>query len=117
MANFITYLITKINGNYQGSDHLGNRYYEHKKMVNNRKKRWVIYHDMDEASLVPPVYHGWLHYTHDNFPKPDDVKNYQWQKQHLPNLNGTKFAHLPKGHSRNHSQRQVATGDYQAWRP
>ena len=30
-----------------------------------RRKRWVIYNGVVEASRVPADWHGWLHYTND----------------------------------------------------
>jgi len=42
---------------------------------------------------VPAIWHGWLHYTNDDLP--DNAHNHLWQKIHLPNLTGTKFAYSP----------------------
>ena len=48
-------------GTRVGDDSFGNVYYQTK----DAKRRWVIYRDLSEASLVPPEWHGWLHYTVD----------------------------------------------------
>ena len=48
-------------GTRVGEDGFGNIYFQTK----DGKRRWVIYRDLSEASLVPPEWHGWLHYTVD----------------------------------------------------
>ena len=119
MANFVTNLITRMYGTYVGADTLGNRYFQHRKLTaDGKRKRWVVYKNFDEASCVPPQYHGWLHYTHDEFPDSSKQHLYDWQIDHKPNLSGTKYSYKPKGHSDHvDGKRQAATGDYIAWRP
>ena len=51
-----------------GDDPFGNRYFEEKRITRptGRKRRWVVYAQRQrEASLVPPEWHAWLHYTTD----------------------------------------------------
>lgn len=110
-----TKIHTWLNGIYIGEDQFGNKYYEHKKVnkTSGRKKRWVIYKGLPEASKVPAEWHGWLHYTFDTVPK----KRYKWQKQHMPNLTGTELAYRPPGHILKGGKRDKAIGDYQAWEP
>ena len=52
-----------------GEDGHGNKYYEIKRGVQYGRHRYVIYKDvhLDEytPTLVPPEWHGWLHYMHD----------------------------------------------------
>ena len=56
-----TRLFTWRFGTRVGEDGFGNVYYQ----TEDGKRRWVIYRDHSEASLVPPEWHGWLHYTVD----------------------------------------------------
>ena len=52
-----------------------------------KRKRWVIYNGIVEASKVPAEWHAWLHYTAE---APLSTANeFEWQKEHLPNLTGT----------------------------
>ena len=62
-----TRLWTWRQGRYIGGDEFGNRYYEQRSGVGpiGRPRRWVIYKDLSEPTLVPPEWHGWLHYTFD----------------------------------------------------
>ena len=95
-----------------GTDQFGNRYYRQKNFrvrergagKFSRERRWVIYNGQAEASRVPPAWHGWLHHTVKDPPRPEDVqKKYPWQKEHLPNLTGTVYAY--------HPQRPAGAGD------
>ncbi|MFM9864552.1 MAG: NADH-ubiquinone oxidoreductase subunit NDUFA12 family protein, partial [Micropepsaceae bacterium] len=80
-------------------------------------RRWVIYKNLAEASLVPAEWHGWLHHTVDDPPTiaPPNVK--PWEKEHLPNLTGTAAAYRPPGSLLGDGKRAPATGDYEAWQP
>jgi NADH:ubiquinone oxidoreductase subunit len=98
-------------GRLVGEDTQGNRYYEDKKKMRYGKpRRWVIYKGRAEASKIPADWHGWLHFTASEPPTPR--QRYPWEKEHLPNLTGTPYAHQPKG-------LQGATPDkgYEAWVP
>src|SRR3546814_7869537 len=44
-------------GRKVGEDALGNRYY----LARDGKRRWVLYKGSNDASRVPPEWHGWLH--------------------------------------------------------
>jgi NADH:ubiquinone oxidoreductase subunit len=102
-----------------GSDSLGNRYYRSKPRPGyKRERRWVIYKGAPEASMVPPEWHGWLHYQTDEMPS-DQAPSFRrpWQKPHQPNLTGTQSAYRPPGHILQGGQRDKATGDYTAWKP
>lgn len=113
-----TILHTWLHGQKVGNDALGNIYYKARKTAaGQRERRWVMYVDEPEASLVPPEWHGWLHHTlpapltaNDSFHKP-------WQKPHQPNLTGTAAAYFPPGHSYKGAQRPATTSDYEAWKP
>jgi NADH:ubiquinone oxidoreductase subunit len=114
-----TLFYTWMNGRQVGSDSFGNKYYEHKsrRRLDGRLKRWVVYNGMVEASKVPPEWHGWLHYSLDAIPDGDGPPRYDWQKDHLPNLTGTRYAYRPPGHVLNGGKRDQATGDYEPWTP
>ena len=98
-------------GRLVGEDTQGNKYYEDKKKTRYGKpRRWVIYKGYPEASKVPPDWHGWLHFT---ISEPPECQNrYPWEKEHLPNLTGTSYAHQPKG-----LRRLIPEKDYEAWKP
>ena len=52
------------NGEQVGEDGLGNRYFRSR----DGKRRWVLYKGSNDASRVPPEWHGWLHGTFDELP-------------------------------------------------
>ena len=111
-----TWLLTLFKGQLVGSDGLGNRYYQERAVrPNGRSRRWVIYKGQAEASLVPPEWHSWLHYTTDK-PIQESARR-AWSKQPLPNLTGTPASYRPPGHDYEGGQRDRATGDYEAWTP
>jgi len=101
--------------NQVGFDEFGNQYFESKKTLRGNKKRFVIYKGSAEPSKVPPHWHGWLHYTHNDLPK--NIHKYSWQKTHLPNLTGTKFAHLPLGIALSNGKQSGVISNYQSWKP
>lgn len=115
MTTLGTRIFTLLKGRYMGKDQFGNRYYEERGVVKNRRrKRWVIYRGIAEASKVPAEWHGWLHYT---LKTPLSSKRYAWQQPHLPNLTGTLGRYLPKGHLLKGGKRAANKADYQAWTP
>jgi NADH:ubiquinone oxidoreductase subunit len=111
-----TRIFTWLNGHRVGADSIGNVYYEERQArPGARKRRWVMYAGEPEASLVPPEWHAWLHYTTDapialGNPRP-------WLKPHEPNLTGTPEGYRPPGSDYRGGHRQRATGDYEAWTP
>ena len=73
---------------------------------------------MPEPSKVPAHWHGWLHYTTDTVPMVGQpVHQYEWQKEHVPNLTGTTNRYLPQGHVLKGAKRAKSTADYVAWKP
>lgn len=106
-------------GRYVGADDLGNKYYEQRSGVgpHGKPRRWVIYKNLSEASLVPPGWHGWLHHTVDTPPTESDYNAKPWQQAHRPNMTGTPDAYRPSGSILTDDVRPAATGDYQAWKP
>ena len=102
--------------NYLGHDEFGNKYYEQKKSQNNKKnKRMVDYKGINEASKVPAKYHGWLHHYSDDFPKTNKTRH-KWQKKHLPNLSGTKYAYEPKNINQGFENSNKGR-EYTSWSP
>jgi NADH:ubiquinone oxidoreductase subunit len=105
-------------GEKVGSDELGNTYYRAKPRPGyKRERRWVMYEGAPEASMVPPEWHGWLHYQTNEVPGDAESFRRTWQKPHQPNLTGTNQAYRPPGHILKGGQRESATGDYKAWVP
>ena len=105
----------KIFCNQVGSDEFGNQYFEAKKVKDSKKRRYVIYNGIAEPSKVPASWHGWLHYTTDDLP--DNTHNHLWQKIHLPNLTGTKFAYFHFGNELEKTVKQKVDSSYQSWQP
>lgn len=100
-------------GRQVGTDSLGNIYYEGKK----DGRRWVIYAGENDASVVPPEWHSWLHRQIDGLP--DDVlpPARSFAKPGTRNLTGTDIAYRPSGALEKGGRRQAASGDYEAWTP
>jgi NADH:ubiquinone oxidoreductase subunit len=95
-VSFINSLYVKLFSRKVGQDQFGNSYYLGKdKDYLGNNKRYVLYKGRDEASKVPPLWHAWLHYLSDELPPEDKDTNFSWQKAHLPNLTGTKYAYDP----------------------
>ncbi|MCL2469510.1 MAG: NADH-ubiquinone oxidoreductase subunit NDUFA12 family protein [Alphaproteobacteria bacterium] len=77
-------------GVFVGEDAMGNRYY---RSLGQPERRWVLYRGEAEASLVSPLWFGWLHHQCDQ-PLPEDEEvRYPWQKAPEPNLTGTPYAY------------------------
>jgi NADH:ubiquinone oxidoreductase subunit len=108
-----TWIYTKRHGRLVGEDVFGNAYYQ----TADGKRRWVLYKNIAEASMVPAEWHGWLHHTVDNPPTVEPPKVKPWEREHRPNLTGTPLAQKPSGSLAASGQRPHATGDYEAWQP
>ncbi len=81
-----------------GNDEQGNRYYEERQAsLEGRKRRYVIYSGLAEASRVSADWHGWMHHTVAEPPTVAPLKRQKWEKPHQPNLTGTVRAYRPKG--------------------
>ena len=107
-------------GVFIGKDEFGNRYYEakdNKDSYDQRKRRWVVFEGVAEASKVSPDWYGWLHYTFDEPPTRAPLMRRSWEKDYIPNLTGTLMAWRPKGSISRTGERPRATGDYEAWTP
>jgi NADH:ubiquinone oxidoreductase subunit len=116
-ATFGTWLGTRVSGERVGSDALGNVYYQAKKRTGVYDRRWVMYNGSNDASRVPPEWHGWLHNTHETPPTEALPPPRKWEKDATANLTGTTTAYLPAGASGSGAQRAKASGDYEAWSP
>lgn len=114
-----TRLYTYFKGTNVGDDIFGNRYFtESKAPKQGRAKRWVLYKGMAEPSKVPADWFGWLHYTTDVVPSTQSkAHHHAWEKQHVPNLTGTKRAYAPTGSLRGVARHDKSTADYEAWKP
>lgn len=107
---FLQQLRIKLFCTFVGRDEFGNSYYE-----NRDKKRFVVYKGIAEPSKIPAKWHGWIHYTNDISPVNVNIKEYSWQKIHLPNLTGTKYAFNPKN-SLSSTVSKVRK-PYEEWKP
>lgn len=104
-------------GKTVGEDQFGNVYYEGGIDSEGRTRRWVIYKNYSEASMIPPGWHGWIHHRVDVAPTDETYTPREWQKGHEPNLTGSPLAYRPKGSLLGNTHRPQVTGDYDAWTP
>jgi NADH:ubiquinone oxidoreductase subunit len=122
-ATIGTSLWSALNGEEVGSDLAGNRYFRAKKRVKQgqpfagSERRWVIYSGANDASHVPPEWHGWLHGQFDGVPESRLPAPRIWEAGHTPNATGTAAAYRPQGALERGGRRAAATGDYEAWSP
>lgn len=117
-ATFGTWLGTATGGERVGEDADGNRYFQSRKAGENGQfRRWVIYKGNNDASRVPPEWHGWLHNTLELPPEDGLPPARKWEAEPLPNLTGTTQAYKPAGALERGGARAAATGDYEAWSP
>ncbi|WP_174273726.1 NADH:ubiquinone oxidoreductase subunit NDUFA12 [Sphingomonas bacterium] len=114
-ATIGTLLFSRRNGLSVGSDALGNAYFQ-SKAGKSVPRRWVIYQGANDASRVPPEWHGWLHNTTDLIPETLPPPR-AWEQPAVPNLTGTAAAFRPAGALERGGNRAAATGDYEAWSP
>ncbi|MDN5248668.1 NADH:ubiquinone oxidoreductase subunit NDUFA12 [Bartonella sp. TP] len=100
-----------------GTDFLGNTYYEGGLHKDGYPRRWVIYKNYSEASLIPAGWHGWIHHRVNTPPVDEIYRAYDWEKAHQPNLTGSQFAYFPKGSINVKGNRDAVSSDYRSWRP
>lgn len=113
-----TSLFTFFCGKPVGKDEFGNTYYISRGVgADGKKKRWVAYKGKADPTMVPAIWHGWLHYRTDVIPTQDSAPKYPWLKKHTPNLTGTSLAYLPSGHPLRGGKTPKASGDYESWQP
>ena len=101
---FGTRIKTILFGKFIGSDEYGNKYYESK-----RGKRWVIYASEIDASKIPVEWYSWIHFTPNKIEKDHELKKFDWQKPHQPNLTGTEAAYYPN------KNKNAANKKYKTW--
>jgi len=116
-ATIGTRMFSNRNGERVGHDHLGNVYFQTKPGRKGMARRWVIYSGSNDASRVPPEWHGWLHNTIEGAPENALPPARIWEKEATPNLTGTAMAYRPSGALEQGGRRAAATGDYQPWTP
>jgi len=117
-ATIGTSIFSAMNGEHVGTDAQGNQYYvSKKKHGDGRQRRWVIYNGANDASRVPPEWHGWLHGSFDDLPESNLPPARIWEVDYTPNATGTADAYRPAGALERGGQRAKATGDYEAWTP
>jgi len=100
-----------------GEDAFGGVYFEGKPLPDGRRRRFVRYKGANDASRVPPEWHGWLHHQVNDLPDASLPPPRRWEKEPEPNLTGTASAYRPAGAMELGGKRAPATGDYEAWTP
>jgi NADH:ubiquinone oxidoreductase subunit len=121
-ATIGTALFSALKGEHVGTDAQGNEYYRAKPKPAQatsagRERRWVIYNGANDASRVPPEWHGWLHPSYDELPESHLPPAKIWEADYTPNATGTLSAYRPQGALERGGRRAAATGDYEAWTP
>lgn len=100
-----------------GQDGEGNSYFEEKRALSGaRKRRYVLYDGVAEASRIPPDWFGWLHHLIDVPPNVAALPRKAWEKPHQANLTGTPLAYHPPG-SLARAQPAAPMDGYKAWSP
>lgn len=117
-ATIGTSLWSARHGEKVGTDAQGNTYYRARRRQDGvRERRWVIYNGANDASRVPPEWHGWLHGAFDDVPESHLPPAKIWEVDYTPNATGTDTRYLPAGALERGGKRAAATGDYEAWSP
>jgi len=117
-ATIGTSLFSARNGEHVGTDAQGNCYYRSKKKTGDgRERRWVIYNGPNDASRVPPEWHGWLHSSYDELPESHLPPAKIWEVDYTPNPTGTAAAYRPQGALERGGLRARSAADYEAWTP
>lgn len=99
-------ILTLFKGEQIGTDESGNQYYQEcsilkrwiidqSKGQKHKLRRWVIYKDGSDPSLVSPEWYSWLHFI-TNYPLKLSEKH-PWQQPYQANATGTRLAHKPTG--------------------
>jgi NADH:ubiquinone oxidoreductase subunit len=106
-------------GDKVGTDAQGNTYFQSAKLKTTQgyDRRWVMYAGANDASNVPPEWHGWLHHSYDDVPESHLAPARIWEVDYTPNATGTADAYRPQGALERGGKRARATGDYEAWSP
>ena len=84
----------------------GNKYYESK-----QGRRWVIYNgEVELLKKIPNEWFSWMHYTKNKVEKVHKFEKHEWQKNHKPNLTGSKKAYHPNKDNKNDYKK------YKSWK-
>ena len=51
------------------------------------------------ASKIPSEWYSWMHFTSNKIENSHELKKFEWQKPHKPNLTGSNEAYSPKGNT------------------
>ena len=122
-ATIGTLIDSSLRGEKVGTDAQGNAYFRaRKRLADGRERRWVIYSGANDASRVPPEWHGWLHGSFADgedggVPESNLPPARIWEVDYTPNATGTAQAYRPAGALERGGKRAAATGDYEAWTP
>ena len=116
-ATIGTHLWTARKGEHVGTDAQGNKYYRSRAKEGLRERRWVIYNGPNDASRVPPEWHGWLHGSFEDVPESFLPPPRIWEADYSPNATGTVHAYRPQGALERGGRRARADGDYETWSP
>ncbi len=76
---------------FVGRDIFGNKYYKTK-----NGKRMVIYNGEVDATKIPNEWYSWIHFIPNKIQNIHELKKFEWQKPHKPNLTGSDKAYSPK---------------------
>ena len=104
-ATIGTRLKTIFSGKFIGKDSFGNKYYQSKS-----GKRWVIYKGEIDASKIPNEWYSWIHFIPNKIQNVHELKKFEWQKPHKPNLTGSNEAYNPKDNS------EATKKKYKSWK-
>ncbi len=116
-ATFGTWFNTARTGAETGRDAQGNIYYQARKTVQGRNRRWVMYAGVNDSSRIPPEWFSWLHHQIDDVPDRALPPQRTWEALPTPNMTGTDGAYRPAGAYGSGEARARVSGDYEAWRP
>lgn len=115
-----TSFTTWLRGEFVGEDEYGNRYFRTRDgkvdPALGIERRWVIYKDIAEASMIPTGWYGWMHHLRDDVPDGSYTPR-EWQKPHMPNRTGTPEAYHPQGSILRPDPGAGISKGYDAWTP
>src|SRR4051812_4533356 len=113
---FGTQLWTFRYGELVGEDEFGNRYYRTKggkiDPALGFERRWVIYRDYAEASMIGPAWHGWMHHIVDTPPTEERYKPGVGENPPPPTPPGPPPPHRPPGSTPAQARPPKPPGDY-----
>mgnify|MGYP001223751063 CR=1 FL=1 len=92
--NLGTIIYSFFYGKKVGIDNFGNKYFVSKK---NPKKKWVLYKQKKDPTIIPVNWQIWLTAYHENLEVPSDEKTEKhiWEKERKQNLTGTINSYYP----------------------